>query len=244
MPQLRQYPNRKQQYTDTLLMKKIFMGLFAGLLGLLGCDNNQGKTQSLKKSKPTFQEQLETFKELGFTLNKGVDTTDINRWQGGHKEFEDQPYHLLYQTLGQTIEREPWTPITNKCWDFDLEAIEDHGAYIEIMENISRITNGDLIFENLKDYVDIEEKKAWVSFTCKGHNYKWNLKVDDDWADGDLFDKVQELADKYKTNAKFTFFDTGGQDFVLGYHTKEELETINRKTGLGLVWLKSKGQIH
>jgi hypothetical protein len=212
------------------------MGILTGLLGLFVCNGQPKSTE--KKDKPTFQEQLEIFKELGFTLNKGIDTTDINRWQGGHKEFEDQPYHLLYQTLGQTIEREPWTPITNKCWDFDLEAIEDHGAYIDIMENISRITNGDLIFENLKDYVDIEEKKAWVSFTCKGDNYKWNLKVDDDWADGDLFDKVQELAEKYKTKGRFTYFNPGGQDFLLGYHTKEELELINKKTGLGLVWLK------
>ncbi len=218
------------------------MGILTGLLGLFGC--NGQITSTSKKSKPTFQEQLETFNELGFTFNKGIDTSYINRWQGGHKEFEDQPYHLMYQTLGQTIEREPWTPITNKCWDFDLEAIEDHGAYVDIMKNVSRITNGDLVFENLKDYVDIEEKKAWVSFTCNGDNYKWDLKVDDDWADGNLFDKVQELADKYKLKGRFTFFNTGGQNFVLGYHTKEELETIKQKTGLEIVWLKAKGQIN
>ena len=212
------------------------------LSGLFGC-NEQTKSAN-NKGKPTFEEQLEIFKELGFTLNKGTDTSDINRWQDGHKEFEDQPYHLMYQTLGQTIEREPWTPITNKCWDFDLEAIEDHGVYIDIMQNISRVTNGDLIFENIKDYVDVEEKKAWVSFSCKGDTYKWNLKVDDDWADGDLFDRVQELADKYKTKGRFTYFNTGGQDFILGYHTKKELDLLREKTGLEIVWLKAKGQIY
>jgi hypothetical protein len=31
---------------------------------------------------------------------------------------------------------------------------------------------------------------------------------------------------------------------VLGYHTKEELETIKQKTGLAIVWLKAKGQIN
>ena len=218
------------------------MGILTGLLGLLGCN---GQTNSAsKKVKATFQEQFETFTGLGFTLNEGVDTSDINRWQGGHKEFEDQPYHLMYQTLGQTIEREPWTPLTNKCWDFDLEAIEDHGAYVSIMKNISRVTNGDLGFENLMDYVDIEEKVAWVSFTCKGDKYKWNLKVDDDWTDGDLFDRVQALAEKYQTKGRFTYFNTGGQDFVLGYHTKEELEMITQRTGLEIVWLKAKGQIY
>jgi hypothetical protein len=218
------------------------MGLISGLLGLLGC--NSETNRQTKKSKPTFEEQLETFKQLGFNLNTGTDTSDINRWQGGHKEFEDQPYHLMYQTLGLTIEREPWTPLTNKCWDFDLEAIEDHGAYVDIMKNISRITNGDLVFENIQDYVDIEEGKSWVSFTCKGDSYKWDLKVDNDWADGDLFDKVQALTEKYKTKGKFTFFNTGGQDFVLGYYTSEELEKIKQATGLEIVWLKAKGQIY
>ncbi len=219
------------------------MGIISGILGFFGC-NGQTTSTLKRNNKVTFQEQFEIFKQLGFTLNKGVDTSDINRWQGGYKEFEDQPFHLLYQTFGQTIEREPWTPITNKCWDFDLEAIEDHGAYIDIMQNISRITNGELKFENLKDYVDIEEKRAWVSFICNGDNYKWDLKVDDDWADGDLFDKVQDLAYKYKTNGRFTYFNTGGQDFVLGFHTNEDLEQIVQKTNLEIVWLKAEGQIY
>lgn len=218
------------------------MGIFSGLLGVFGCN---GQTKSVEiKNKPTFQTQLETFKELGFVLNQGVDTSDINRWQGGYKEFEDQPYQLMYQTLGSTIEREPWTPLTNKCWDFDLEAIEDHGAYVEIMKNISRITNGELVFENIQDYIDIEEGKAWVSFNCNGDSYKWDLKVDNDWADGNLFDKVQTLTEKYKTKGKFTFFNTGGQDFVLGYYSPEELEKIRHATGLEIVWLKAKGQIY
>ncbi|HMV09527.1 MAG TPA: hypothetical protein PK325_09835 [Cyclobacteriaceae bacterium] len=212
------------------------------LLGMFGCDRKS--IEQKFNAKPTFEEQLETFKHLGFILNPGIDTADITRWAGGHKEFEDHPYQLMYQALGSINELEPWISLTNRCWDFDLEAIEDHGAYVYIMENISRITNGDLVFKDIQDYVDIEEGKAWVSFTCNGDNYKWDLRVDDDWTDGELFDKVQALAQKYKTNGKFTFFNTGGQDFVLGYHTPEELEKIRKATGLDIVWLKAEGQIY
>lgn len=222
--------------------KVITVGLIGGLLGLFGCDRKSNEQKF--NAKPTFEEQLETFKQLGFILNPGINTADINRWGGGHKEFEDHPYQLMYQTLGSTLEREPWTPLTDKCWYFDLEAIEGHGAYVNIMENISRITNGDLVFKDIQDYIDIEEGKAWVSFMCNGDNYKWDLKVDNDWADGDVFDKVQALAQKYKTNGKFTFFNTGGQDFVLGYHTPEELEKVRKATGLDIVWLKAEGQIY
>ena len=226
-------------------MQKLFMGFLAGFLSLFGCDSNQSnETHSINKDNPTFEQQFETFKQLGFILNPGIDTSDINRWPGGHTEFGDPPFHLMYMTLGQTIEREPFTPLTNKVWDFDPEAIEDNGAYVAIMKNISRITNGDLIFENIKDYVNIEKNKAWVSFNCKGDFYQWDLKVDNDWADGDLFDRVQQLTDKYKTKGKFTYFNTGGQDFVLGYCTTEELESLRKATGLNILWLKAKGQIY
>lgn len=226
----------------TTIRRIITMGIISGLLGLIGFSSKTGA--QAKNARPTFEQQLETFKQLGFTLNQGVSVSDISRWEKGYTAFEEQPYHLMYQTLGQTIEREPWTPLTNQCWDFDLEAIEDHGSYVDIMKNISRITHGDLIFEDVQDYVDIEEGKAWVSFTCKGDRYKWELRVDDDWADGALFDKVQSLTEQYHTKGKFTFFNTGGQDFVLGYHTPEELEKIRQATGLNIVWLKAKGQIY
>ena len=226
----------------TFAQKISKMGLIGALIGLLGRSSKPNGEK--KNSIPTFEEQLETFKKLGFHLNPGTDTSDINRWPGGYKEFETPPYHLMYQTLGSTIEREPWTPLTNKCCDFDIEAIEDQGAYVTIMTNISRITNGDLEFEGLQDYVDIDEGLAWVSFTCKGESYKWDLKVDDDWVDADLFDKVQALAEMYNTSGRFTFFNTGGQDFVLGYCTSKELEKIRQATGLEIVWLKAKGQIY
>ena len=35
----------------------------------------------------------------------------------------------------------------------------------DLIKNLERITRGELVFENVKDYVDIEEEKAWVSFT-------------------------------------------------------------------------------
>ena len=210
------------------------MGILSKLLDLFSQGNGANKHGT--NNIISFEVQLKTFNQLGFTFNPGVETDDLNRFPDGYQAFEEQPYALMYAVLGQTIEREPWTPITNKCWNLDTEVIEDHGAYVEIVENISRVTNGELVLENIEDYVDIEEKVAWVSFSCKGDAYKWDLKVDDDWADGALFEKMQDLASKYKTNRKFTYFDTGGQDFVLGFSTPDELEKIRKATGLEIVW--------
>ncbi|MCC1485672.1 hypothetical protein J1C55_13820 [Winogradskyella sp. E313] len=200
-----------------------------GILSLFGFNNSIPKN-------PTFEQQLEIFRELGFDLNNGTNKSDIERWE--KQEFLDEPFTLMYMTLGQTIEREPWTPLTNKCWDFDTEAIEDHGSYIEIFENLERITRGELKFENVKDYVDIEEGKAWVSFTFSGKEYKWNLEVDDDWVDTDLFSKVVELTEKVKSKGRYTYFDTGGQNAVIGFETEKSLKEIKSKTGLKIEWFE------
>ncbi|WP_227478163.1 hypothetical protein [Winogradskyella immobilis] len=207
-------------------MKKL---IFMGILSLFGFNNSIPKN-------PTFEQQLEIFRELGFDLNNGTNKSDIERWE--KQEFLDEPFTLMYMTLGQTIEREPWTPLTNKCWDFDTEAIEDHGSYIEIFENLERITRGELKFENVKDYVDIEEGKAWVSFTFSGKEYKWNLEVDDDWVDTDLFSKVVELTEKVKSKGRYTYFDTGGQNAVIGFETEKSLKEIKSKTGLKIEWFE------
>jgi hypothetical protein len=192
-------------------------------------------TASAKKV--PFEVQLETFKRLGFNLNKDIEISDIVRWGEGKKEFENEPYSLLYVTLGQTIEREPWVPLTDRCWNFDTEAIEDHGAYVEIMKNLERISRGEIKFGNLKDYVDVEEEKAWVSFTVNGVDYKWNLKVKDDWVDENLFTQVVELTNKLKTKGRYTYFNTGGQDAVIGFETPEKRDEIIKATGLKIEWL-------
>jgi hypothetical protein len=220
----------------------ITMGLIGSLLGILGFSREAANGQALAPSPPvtgkivSFSEQLRTFQKLGFNLNFGISSSDIDRWSG-EKEFENPPYIMLYITLGQTTEREPWTPLTDRVWNFDTEAIEDHGDYVAIMKNLERISRGELKFQNLKDYVDVEGKKAWVSFSVKNNSYKWDLKVDGDWADPALFTKVVQLTKTLKTKGHYTYFNTGGQDAVIGYETPENLDAIIRATGLRIEWL-------
>jgi hypothetical protein len=220
----------------------VALGLFFVSLSATSCAQ---KREVEKSNKPvpstavklTFNNQLEILKELGFTLNDGIEISDITRWDGGKQAFEKPPFVLLYQTLGQTIEREPWTPLTNRCWDFDTEAIEDHGDYVAIMKNLERISRGEIKFENLKDFVDVEKGKAWVSFRLNKVNYKWDLKVEDDWVDENLFSRLVRLTQTLKTKGKYTYFNTGGQSAVIGFETPEGRNAIIRATGLKIEWL-------
>lgn len=200
------------------------MGFVSGLLRLLG-------------GKKKLETQLETFRQVGLVPNTGVELSDIDCW-GGSEAFEEEPYSLLYSTLGQTIEREPWTPISDKCWHFDTEAIEGNGSYVSIMQNLERLAQGELKFERLEDHVDQDDNTAWLSFTINGESYKWDMVVDEDWVDPLIFTKVIELTSKYRTRGKYTCYSTGGQDVVIGYETPESLEKIVATTGLNIEWLQ------
>lgn len=190
-----------------------------------------------KQKEYSFESQMEVFKNLGFKFNKGTSQKDIlNMW--GREEIEKEPFSLLYISLGAQIEREPWTPITNQAWHFDTEAISDHGDYKNILENIKRISSGELNFQKISDSVDIEKEKAAVSFELNGDKYTWDLKVEDDWVDVALFSKIVELTIMYKTKGKLTYYNTGGQDLVLGWASEEKFEKIKKETGLNIVWLR------
>lgn len=218
------------------------MGVISSFLSFIGCseksvtDTAPPPPPTVSKTPITFERQFEIFKNLGFFLNKGITMSDVDRW-GSKKEFENPPYITLYMTLGQTIEREPWAPLTDRVWDFDVEAIEDHGAYVEIIKNLERISRGELKFENLKDYVDVEKENAWVSFSVRGKNYRWNLEIDNDYADPALFTKVVELTRTLNTKGRFTYFNTGGQNAVIGFESPESREAIIKATGLKIEWL-------
>jgi hypothetical protein len=211
------------------------------MFAFAGCAQKHADSSTNLPPPPTmktipFRSQWETFQRLGFELNPGIDKSVINELQK-NVSSEREPYVDLYVDLGTTIQKEPWTPLTNRVWNFDVEAIEDHGAYVEIMKNLERISRGEIRFENLKDFVDIESEKAWVSFTVRGKSYRWDLKVEDDWADPGLFTKLVKLTEELNTRGRYTYFFTGGQDALIGYETPEGRDAIVKATGLKIVWL-------
>jgi hypothetical protein len=193
----------------------------------------------------TFEASLDTLKQAGFAINPQVQEAMIfDRW----KEvlvYHSDPVDALYITLGDATPNRPYLNFSNNCWHFDLESIEGQNSYVRILENLKRISNGDLDFQNISDYCnDNEDNKAWVAFEFNSDKYKWDLKVDDDWADGYLFDKIQDLCKKYNKKSRLTFFPEG-QAFVISYLTEEEFNKIKSVTGLKLEWLKvGNGQIY
>ena len=91
--------------------------------------------------------------------------------------------------------------------------------------------------KNIQDYVDVEEEIAWLEFELGGKHYHWDLKVEDDWVDDDVFEVFTRLLTERGSNKKYTYFDLGRQDLMIGCCTPEQLEKLREVTILNFVWL-------
>jgi len=205
----------------------------------------KAKDATTEELASAFKIPLEKLKTAGFVINPEAHEYDIfDRWKDV-LDYCNSSVEALYITLGDQTDYKPYTDFSNSCWHFDLEAIEGEGSYVRILENLKRISNGDLDFQNITDYCnDDEDGKAWVSFEFNGDKYKWDLKVDDDSADGYLFDKIQDLCRKYNKKGRLTYFPEG-QGFVTSYLTEDEFNKIKKITQLNIQWLKvGNGQIY
>ena len=90
------------------------------------------------KKKQTLEEQLTALANCGICPNPGI-AVDHLLESCARDEYENEPFGLLLVILGNTLEREPWSPLSDCIWHLDTECIEDHGSYVN---SISRQSSG------------------------------------------------------------------------------------------------------
>ncbi|MFC4777281.1 hypothetical protein ACFO9Q_10855 [Paenibacillus sp. GCM10023252] len=177
-----------------------------------------------KKKVTPFDKQLIKLSELGISLNPGIQPDALFE-EHSQKEFEEDPYQLLLISLGGEIFKDDKFFITSdSIWHLDTECIEDHGDYIAIIERLKKLTKLDV--KAIKDFIDIENEIAWVSFEFNNNKIKWNLRVDDDWIDPIIFNNFSDLLED-KTSKRIVI-STLGQDCLITYLTELQLKEINR----------------
>lgn len=205
----------------------------------ISCDSQQAAkapVAAVEDTAAVFQSSLDTLKKIGFTINPQVKESDVSNWWKEIRVYHARPLKALYIAWGGRTNNKPYYYFSNDCWHFDLEAIEADG-YTRILENLSRISKGDLSFQHVSNYCnDNEDNKAWVAFELEGDQYKWDMQVDDDWIDANLFYKVQELCKKYNKKGRLTVLPEG-QSIVISYLTDSAFNKIKQQTGLPIKWL-------
>jgi hypothetical protein len=229
-------------------MNKILIIFILGLFGLLNKKSEQSSLneldkEQLKDNNNSFEKQLETFVNLGYKLNDEITKEDILKsaresfdFDGNsEKYFEQKPFERLYYHLGWLKVDGVRKYFTDNCIWYDLEFIDSSSEYITFMKRMGDITHGEISYTDIKLKVDINDYE-WIDFKVNGISKSWKLaKVR--YVDDSFFQRFSYLPKELKTKGKYTYFDDGGQQFVIDYATENEQKDFIQKTGLQREWL-------
>ena len=179
-----------------------------------------------KRMTYSLEQKLEILADCGFKLATPFTVDELlTSWD--RDAFELLGFDLVLVGLGMTEEREPWRNHCVNLWHFDTECIEDHGDYQRIVERMVEMIQGALVLENIEDYVDVENKIAWLSFTFQGEKIKLELTVNNDWVDWQVFHKLSEILQMAGSKQLFVYHNLGGQDGLIGCVSQDQLAKLN-----------------
>jgi hypothetical protein len=189
-----------------------------------------------KKRPVSLEHQIDVLRECGFDLKPDIALDTLLR-SFDREVYENDPYLVAFIIMGSEIEEDAFEPGSEKIWAYDAECIENHNDYVEKAMSLRDLADGRLPIANITDYVDIEEGEAWLAFELNGEQHKWIAIVDNDWLDGNILVRFAELLTSLNTGRRFIWLHDGGQGGLIGCSTKEQLELLNKKTGLQFQWL-------
>ena len=178
---------------------------------------------------PRIQGMLRRLERCGVRVAPDVTTESIADALEG-----ESSYLALLSLLGDEPEpgRSVWS---HDVWHFDPESIGGDGDYVAIAERFRDLAGPDLPLESIEAHVDPEG--SWLAFTLDGEEIRWDVEWDEDWADPTVLERFAQLLASRKTGRNFTYCDLGGQDFLIGCATPEELRLLNDLPGVRFVWL-------
>lgn len=179
-----------------------------------------------KKKKTIFEDQLNQLSELGIFMRSGL-KKELLLEETSRSEYEEDPYNLLLLTLGGEVEvNGEFINVSDEIWYLDAECIEDHGDYARVIMRLENMTK--LNLNKITDYVDIQNSTAWVSFEYMNEFIRWEMKVDDDWLDMEIFKKFNELTQTEQSMKLYiSILDQG---CLVGYFNKEQVIELNKLT--------------
>ncbi|MDU8672244.1 hypothetical protein [Paenibacillus polymyxa] len=179
-----------------------------------------------KKKKTIFEDQLNQLSELGIFMRVGL-KKELLLEETSRSEYEEDPYNLLLLTLGGEVEvNGEFINVSHEIWYLDAECIEDHEDYARVIMRLGNKTK--LKLNKITDYIDIQNSTAWVSFEYKNELIRWEMKVEDDWLDMDIFRRFNELT---KTEQSMKLYISNlDQGCLVGYFNQEQVIELNELT--------------
>jgi hypothetical protein len=178
------------------------------------------------------EDQIKMLGELGIKMNDGVTVDDL-LYSWSREEYEDNPFDLILLTYSSEVEKEPWgRNVSDFTWNFDFECVEGDGAYIYIVKNFALISGKLNDVTDIRDSVDFDSGEAWVSYKVNGKFRKYDVEIDNDWADPNAV--VSIMKDLEDESHRFYGIDNG-QASIWFYLDESEALVLNKLTGNALV---------
>jgi hypothetical protein len=196
------------------------IGLLLALLGRLGF-----------KPRHTLRQQIKNFAEVGVTLNPGVTIDDLEH-SFSNREYEADPYRLLFFVLGSEVERTPWgRRISNQVWNFDLECVEGPGRYQEILRNLAELVGRPELISEIAESIGPTVAVGELSYCIDGNRRTLGVRVQDDWADADAVASIlRDIENTLDCGRRFWSADHG-QVAILTFLTAADAKRINALCG-------------
>lgn len=219
-----------------------------GIFGFGECKSKskivqQKSNETMNIDSLSYEEQLRVFESLGYKFTDGVtkelilrDVYEMTWDEETGKHIENNPFSVLYYFYGWRDPKVPNYNYTENCIWFDLEFFDPNSQYKWFMERMGAITNGEIEFKNIEISID-SDNYEWISFEVNGIKKKWKLEKTGYIADS-YVQRFSYLTSELKTKGRFTYFDNGGQQWVIDYATDNEQEHFNKVTGLKREWLR------
>ncbi len=184
----------------------------------------------------TPEQKLEILERGGLKLASPFTARDLidslNR-----EQLEEPGFALTLACLGMSEERPPCRNYCVNVWQFDTECIEGSGSYVRIAERMAELTQGSLVVENVRDYVDEEAGLAILEFEHEGKTVHIDCKVQDDCVDPKVFGHFVRLLASSDPSKVFLYYDTGGQEAILACVSRDESAML-KQAGVGFEPLK------
>lgn len=189
-----------------------------------------------------FEKQIDVFRTLGYEFAEGVtkelilrDVYEMTDEQETEKYLEENPLSILYYFYGWRDSAVKGYNYTNDCIWFDLEFFDPSDQYKWFMERMGAITHGEMLFSDIVIETDSNDWE-WINFKVNNIAKRWKLEKTGFIADH-FVQRFSYLHKELGTSRQYTYYDNGGQQWLIGYANIGEQQKFNEVTGLNREWL-------
>ncbi|MEM7198993.1 MAG: hypothetical protein AAF628_01940 [Planctomycetota bacterium] len=119
----------------------------------------------------------------------------------------------------------------------DVERVERPGSYRDVVSRLERMTGGALGLDRVEDHVvrgeEGEEDSASVRIVHAGRPVQWDLRVNNDWLDVDVWSKYAALLAASNSPLRlFGDFADDGQVAFLAAFSPADQQRFRKRIGI------------